>query len=294
MKDSVKGALIIVASALFFGSYGVWSKLIGNQIDNLFQVYVRSLIILLVIVPFGFITRNFKKVARADWKWILIYTLSGSLTVAPIFYAFNKIGIGSATLLFYASFTIVSFLLGFFSFGEKITWDKTIGLLCALVGLYLIFDLSLEQNSLLAAVAAVIAGSAAGFEVVYTKKISDHYSALQLSVFLWLVIFISHLLGSLLVGERQMLPEWTIAWVGVFGYAAASLFAFSLVVIGYRYVQPGIGALTGLLEILFGILFGIMLFAEVLSTQTIIGGILIFLAAALPNVRSILDTNKDT
>ncbi|MFH0749694.1 MAG: EamA family transporter [Candidatus Gottesmanbacteria bacterium] len=292
MKNSTKGALIVALSALFFGSYGVWSKLIGTQIDNLFQVYARSLIILLIIVPFGAITHTIKKVDKGDWKWIIIYTLAGSLTVAPIFYAFNKIGIGSATLLFYASYTIISFILGFISFSEKITLDKTIGLLLALVGLYLIFNLSLQQNYLLAALAAILSGSAAGIEVVFTKKVSDKYSALQLNVFLWLVIFVIHLMGSVLLGERQLLPELSIAWLGIFGYAIASLSAFSLVVIGYRYVQPGIGALTGLLEIIFGIIFGIIFFSEVLTLQIIIGGILIFIAAALPNFASLFNTNK--
>lgn len=292
MKNSTKGALIVALSALFFGSYGVWSKLIGTQIDNLFQVYARSLIILLIIVPFGAITHTIKKVDKGDWKWILIYTLAGSLTVAPIFYAFNKIGIGSATLLFYASYTIISFILGFISFGEKITLYKTIGLLLALIGLYLIFNLSLQQNFLLAALAAILSGSAAGIEVVFTKKVSDKYSALQLNIFTWLVIFIFHLIGSILLGERQLLPELSIAWLGILGYAIASLSAFSLVVIGYRYVQPGIGALTGLLEILFGILFGILFFSEVLTLQIITGGILIFMAAALPNFASLLNASK--
>jgi len=294
IKNSTKGALIVALSALFFGTYGVWSRLIGTQIGNLFQVYARSLIILLIIVPFGIITNNFKKVEKKDWKWILIYTLSGSLTVAPIFYAYNKIGIGPATLLFYASFTIISFILGFISFGEKITLDKTVALLFALVGLYLIFNLSLQENSFLAALAAIMAGSAAGFEVIFTKKVSDKYSALQLNAFLWSVIFIFHLAGSLLIGERQLLPEFSVAWFGIFGYAVASLSAFSLAVIGYRYVDPGVGALTGLLEIVFGTIFGMILFSEVLTSQIVIGGVLIFIAAALPNLASLIKTNKKT
>ncbi|PIS09707.1 hypothetical protein COT75_00775 [Candidatus Beckwithbacteria bacterium CG10_big_fil_rev_8_21_14_0_10_34_10] len=288
MKNSTKGALIVALSALFFGSYGIWAKLIGIQIDNFFQVYVRSLIILLILVPLGIITHSIKKIDKKDWKWILIYTFAGSLTVAPIFYAFNKIGIGSATLLFYASFTIISFILGFILFGEKITIDKIVGLILALIGLYLIFNLSFQQNSLLAALAAILAGSAAGFEIVFTKKISHKYSALQLNLFVWLVIFIFHLIGSLLIEEKQLLPELSIAWFGVFAYAIASLSAFSLVVIGYRYVQPGIGALTGLLEIIFGIIFGIIFFSEILTSQIVLGGTLIFIAAALPNFVSLV------
>lgn len=283
MSGSTKGAVFVALSALFFGSYGVWSRLIGTQIDNLVQVYARSLIILAIIVPWGLITHNLKRVDKVDWKWILIYTLAGSLTVAPIFYAYNIIGIGSATLLFYASYTIISFILGFVSFGEKITIDKTVGLIFALIGLCLIFNLSLQHNFLLAALAAVISGSAGGVEVVFTKKVSDKYSALQLNVFTWTVILIFHFIGSVLLGEKQILPQLSAAWLAVVGYAVASLSAFSLVVIGYRYVQPGIGALTGLLEIIFGIIFGIIFFSEALTPQIAIGGALIIAAAALPN-----------
>ena len=221
----------------------------------------------------------------------MTYTLAGSLTVAPIFYAYNKIGIGSATLLFYASFTVISFILGFISFGEKITLGKTTGLAFSLIGLYLIFDLSLRQNFLLAALAAILSGSAAGVEVVFTKKISNKYSALQLNIFTWLVIFVFHLAGSLLIGERQLLPELSIAWLGVFGYAIASLGAFSFVLMGYRYVQPGIGALTGLLEIIFGIIFGTLFFSELLTLQIIMGAVFIFMAVALPNIIELIKAN---
>jgi drug/metabolite transporter (DMT)-like permease len=292
MKNSAKGALFVALSSLFFGSYGIWSRLIGSQIGNLVQVYARSLIILLIIVPIGLVTHSIKKVDRKDWKWILVYTLAGSLTVAPIFYAYNRIGIGSATLLFYASFTIISFIIGPAFFGEKISRDKIIALFFSLIGLYLIFDLSLQQNSLLAALAAILAGSAGGVEVAFTKKVSNNYSTLQLNIFTWLVIFVFHLAGSLSVGEGLPIPTLSVAWLAVLGYAIASLAAFSFVVIGYRYVQPGIGALTGLLEIIFGIVFGIVFFSESLTWQIALGSVFILAAAALPNIVDLIKDNK--
>ena len=284
MNDKTKGAVIVALSAFFFGTYGLWSRLIGSQIDNLFQVYVRSLLILIVIIPVAIATKSLKKVNKKDWKWIAVYTLSGALTVAPIFYSFNKIGIGSSTLLFYASFTIISFILGYLSFGEKITLTKIVSLIAALIGLSLIFELQLQQNFLLPALMAILAGSAAGIEVVFTKKVSNKYSALQLSIFTWAVIFFLHLFGSILIGERQLLPQISVAWLGVVGYAFASLAAFFFVITGYKYVEPAVGALTGLLEIVVGILLGLIFFAEPLTMQIIIGGLMILLAAALPTV----------
>ncbi|MEK9155349.1 MAG: hypothetical protein AAB839_01750 [Patescibacteria group bacterium] len=39
-------------SALFFGSYGVWSRLIGAEMGSFFQGWTRALIIVILILPF--------------------------------------------------------------------------------------------------------------------------------------------------------------------------------------------------------------------------------------------------
>ena len=292
MNKQARGAFTVALSAIFFGSYGLWSRMIGTHLDNFFQVYIRSLLILLFIVPLACLTKSFKKVRVQDRKWIVLFTLSGSLTVAPVFYSFNKIGIGSSTLLFYASFTIVSFILGFLFFKEKITITKLASLLLALCGLMFIFELNLKGNFWLAAVLAALAGVAAGVEVVFTKKVSNRYSALQLNVYTWSVILLIHLIGSFLFHERQIFPYISLEWIGVVGYAIASLSAFFLVIKGYKYVDPAVGALTGLLEIVVGIVLGLLFFSEALTAQIVIGGAMIILAAALPNIQPLILSKK--
>jgi drug/metabolite transporter (DMT)-like permease len=49
-------------------------------------------------------------------------------------------------------------------------------------------------------------------------------------------------------------------------------------------VESGTGGLLGLLEIVFSILFGILLFEERLTWRVTVGGILIIIAAALPHL----------
>ena len=276
---------MVALSAVFFGSYGIWARLIGTDIGNFFQVYSRCAIILCILLPIGYFTHSLKPIAFKDWKWIAIYTLFGGLlTQIPYFYAFNILGIGSATLLFYASYTIVSFVLGVLFFGEQMTWDKLCGLICAIAGLSILYHVSFLHHQVFAACLAVIAGLAGGVEVVFTKKVSHTYSPLELSIFIWVVTFFGHLIGSFIFHEYQFLSFTSPLWLPILGYAIASISAFFLVVSGYKYVEPSIGGLTGLLEILFGIGFGMLFFKEQLTPQIVIGGTCILLAAALPNI----------
>lgn len=287
-NKQLKGSFYILLSSFFFGSYGVWARLIGASLDNLFQVWTRSLLILIIIVPIAFITKQIKSVDKKDIKWIALYTVAGAFTVAPIFYAYNIIGIGPATLLFYASLTIISYISGVVSFGEKMTWVKIIALILAMIGLLFIFNLSVAGGTLLAAVAAILAGSAAGIEVTFTKKVSDSYSPLQLSIFTWAVIFVSHIILSKAVGEIWAPIALNTPWLAVLGYAVSSLFAFFLVILGFKFSEPSVASIVGLLEIIFAVIFGTIFFSEVLSTSVILGCFFIILAAVLPNMKDLV------
>lgn len=283
----LKGALFVALSAFFFGSYGVWARLSGAEIPTLYQVWMRCFVALAILVPAGIISKSFKHPKKKDLKNIAIYTLAGALTFTPYFYAFNHLGIGSATLLFYASFTITSYVLGIVFFREKMTLAKIASLLLALIGLGLIFNFSWQHNAVFAAFMGILAGSAGGVEVVFTKNVSHTYSPIQVSTMLWGVSFIIHLLLSLATLEPITVPTMSIPWLGVLGYGLASLAAFYLVSLGYKYIEPSVGGVVGLLEIIVGIAFGVLLFSEVITFSIGIGAIFILVSAALPNIAAL-------
>ena len=67
-------------------------------------------------------------------------------------------------------------------------------------------------------------------------------------------------------------------------FAAVGLVSFWLVVEGFKYVDASIGGLLGLVEIVSGVLFGILIFNEDITLTKILGGIIILLAAMLPDL----------
>lgn len=284
---AVKGYLMILLSAIGFGSYGVWARFIGVDFGIFYQGWVRSALVLAVLVPIALITKSFKSVKRADVKWISIAVFYGIFTQAPIYYAFNHMDIGTATLIFFASYVIASYIIGAVSLGEKITIIKLVALILACLGLLCIFGFSIAQFSFLALLLAAFNGIASGGEVATTKKSTEKFSSLQIGIYIWGGILLTHLPLSLLLHEPQIPLAFNSVWASMIGFAIAGLVAVWLVIEGYKYVDASIGGLIGLSEILFGVLFGILIFHESLTITTIIGGVLIILAAMLPDLKTI-------
>jgi len=62
------------------------------------------------------------------------------------------------------------------------------------------------------------------------------------------------------------------------------LFGFWLIIAGLKYTEASKGELIGLLEIVFTILFELLLFGETLTPKIIAGGLLIIVVAASPHI----------
>jgi len=284
MNRNNKGLLFILIAALMFGSYGVWSRLIGESFGVFYQGWSRGLLISFVLFPILLFGKQIVPIRKADWKWLSVFLFFTSLTQAPLFYAFNHMDIGTATLLFYVTMMLTMYIVGLLFLGEKLNRIKIISFVLASIGLYIIFSFSIVAFALLAALMAILNGVASGGEVSFSKKLSGSYSPLYLSWLSWLIIAITNAPISFFLGEQQHLPSFEIVWLYQIGYAIASVLGFWLIIKGLKFVEASIGGLLGLLEIVFSILLGIMIFNEGLTEKTIIGGLIIIFAAALPHL----------
>lgn len=281
------GTVAVLASALLFGSYGVWSKLIGDGMGNFFQGWTRALLIIVILLPVVLWRRELVRIDRKDRKWLAVFLAFTSMTQAPIFYAFNHMDIGTASLLFFVSMFLTMGSIGVVLYGEKLTPAKVCAAILAVVGMYFVFSFTLAAFSALAALMAVVNGIASGGEIAFSKKLSSSYTSLYLILMSWAIILVTNLVISLAIGEAQVVPALSATWLWQICYSVVSLFAFWLVIVGFKHVDATIGALLGLLEIVFSILLGILLFGERITPTIVLGGALILLAMALPHLRDL-------
>ena len=188
MSKQIKGSIFILLSAFFFGTYGVWSKMMGGIFDDFFQGWTRAIIIVAILSVFGIVFKQMRKIDKEDFKHYLIYAVPGALVVPAYFYGFTHLTIGTATLLFYASLTITNYVLGVLFFKEKMAPIKLMSLILGLMGLYVIFSFSFKEL-LIPMVISSLSGICGGIEVTFTKRLSDKYSPIQLTTFLYTVSF---------------------------------------------------------------------------------------------------------
>jgi drug/metabolite transporter (DMT)-like permease len=156
----------------------------------------------------------------------------------------------------------------------------------------MVFSFSLSQFAWLAVCMALLNGVASGGEIAFSKKISSGYSPLFLTLLSWLIILISNGFISLILGEHQLMPALSSTWFWQVIYSLVSLFAFWFVIVGFKYVDATIGALLGLLEIVFSVIFAWVLFHEQPTLSIVCGGLLIIFAAALPNLHALWKQRK--
>lgn len=278
------GSILIIISTLFYSTYGVWSKLMQGTFSEFTQAWTRALILLLVLLPIGFFMKSLKKIERKDWKWFAILGLA-SLNQAPYYFGFEHLSVGTATLLFYCFLTLGAYLIGALFFKEKMTLPKIIGLIIASIGLYNIYAFSLEPNQVFAAIATSLAGLMGACAVVFSKKVSDRYSELQIIVVYGVFILVGNLAMTLILDETMPKLALNTGWLAQVGYAVSFLLANATVVAGFRHIEPSVGGVLGLLEVVFAAILGVIIFSESVTLGLLIGGVLIVVGAVVPSLR---------
>lgn len=279
-----RGTGLITLSAVFFASYGVWSRLMQTGLGEFSQAWTRAAFLLPILIIVGAFTKQFKPIQKADWRWFFLIGSMGALNQAPYYYAFAHLPVGLATLLFYSGLTLGGYIIGALFFKELLTKIKLTSLGLALIGLVVMFGQDFNSTSLLPIVASVAAGIMGATAIVFSKKLSSNYSELQ-TIMSYLVLMLpANLILSQIFGESLPAIANLAVWLPAIGYALSFMFANLTVVAGFRYLEPSVGALIGLSEVVLAGVYGLILFADQLTTTMLIGSAIVLLAIALPEL----------
>lgn len=248
---------------------------------------------MLMMLPYLIATKSLRKIERRDWPRFSVYIGLTIATQAPLYYAFNNASIGVVQLIFYATMLITTYAFARWYVGEHISRIKLIAAICAFAGLVLVFGTSVLVFSPLGLALAFANGFASGGEMTSTKVIPHKYSPALIAWYGWVFILLTHLPLSL-VFENQVPFHLNKAWLWLAVYAVVNMLAFWLGLIGYKLVDASIASLIGLLEIIFAIIFGAVIFHEGLSWPVYVGGAVVIVAAMLPDVVRILDNRRSS
>ena len=285
-RNTFLGIGSLLGATFLYGFFGIFVKTIGYSLPLFYASVFRDLIsVSILAIPVYFLrAKVLKKIKMSDMVWMFLRSLFGMIAFLGSYTSFEKLSIGTAYLFFYSAATIGGYFFGIVLFKEKLTSIKILSLVLALAGLVFIYSLNMAPGNLLYMLAAVISGISYSIWSVFSKKVSDNYNPLQLNFVDFFFSFTFMTIISLLLRENWVMPEANVIWGANILLALMYIFTGQLIIIGYNNLEAQVASLVMLMEILFGVLLGFIVFREVLSLPMIFGGLLIITAIILPEL----------
>lgn len=283
-KKAPLGASLIVLSSLFYASYGIWVTLMGEFFEGFTALAIRSALVLVMFAPLALFYRQLGAINwRQNWHYLAGLLLTAVLIWGPLYFAILQAGIGISLAINYACIVIGMFLFGKLLAGEQFTKDKAISAILGLVGLALIFSPSVAAIGWLALGAAAASGLSGAAHMVIAKKLP--YNPTQTTLLVWSASVIANVVMAFVLSEPLPAVGLHVEWLYMGIFAVASVIASWTFIKGVKLIDAGTAGVLGLLEIVFGVLFGVVFFREQPGLIVLCGAVMVIVAAAIPYIK---------
>lgn len=278
---STKGFLALLIASFMFGTWGILSRYLGQNLDLFFQFWTRYLFLSFIIFIALVWTKQWKSIQKSKIPWFIIRVFFGFISILFLYIAFNSIPIGTAYFATYAGTIIGGFVIGSLFFREKMQILKVTSLVLSLIGLYIIYSFDFDPTKVVFLLLAFVSGLSYSIWYSCSKIISDQYSILQITFIDYFIGFFFALIPSIFLKETWVLPSLTFPWFVNLVFAATSITTGILLIYGFKKVEVQKGTLILLTEVVFGIILAYLFFKEVITISSLIGGGMILLGSGL-------------
>lgn len=265
------GVILLIVAAVTYSTAGIFTK--GVVAGAWAVIFWRGLFAAAFTTGWtiskGTFRHNFFQMGKSGW----IVSVIGAIGTAAFIPAFKLTSIANVSLI-YAVAPLIAAVLAWLVIGERITRRTLIGSLCALVGVAIIVSGSIGKVNLTGdALALVMTVAMATIMVIYRKFPATPGAGPSVMQSLFL------LPPSFVFGAPFQTAPSEIAILAAFGL----LFAIASVTLaeGAKRVPSGQTALLSALETPLAPLLAFVVFAELPSKATFLGGIVVLMAVLL-------------
>lgn len=277
MNTRTKYNLLLVFAAMIWGSAFVAQKS-GGTIGGFTYNGIRTLLGGLVLIPIYFLLRKNKEMKTSIMGGIfcgLALFIASNLQQFGI----NNTSASKAGFITSLYAIIVPFLSIFLH--KKIRPIVWVSVVISLAGLYLL-NYSAEGLSINTGdIQLMLCALAFAFQILIIDHYSDHVNGVLMSATQFIVAGLLSIVCMFLFEKPQindiLASWWPIVYAGVFSCAIA----YTLQIVGQRYVPPTEASLIFCLESVFSLLAGTIFLHERMKAINYIGCLLIFIAVVL-------------
>ncbi|HEY4963196.1 MAG TPA: DMT family transporter [Candidatus Saccharimonadales bacterium] len=276
--------IVAIFMALSFVLMGVWARMMNESFTIAQQVFWRFLLAaILCWIIFGhmFSKKVFQTLSKKDWT---IYGIRAILNygVGVLFFTVAVTHTKLSIVSFISSLPIIG-LLAWIMFREKFDKKAIPFVALSVIGLALVAGLTLSGLSLgVGAVAAIL--SMLGFDISYlmvryhNKKLTNFHNTTLMLSFAWIIP-----LMLLLIQHQPIVPKHInhIALIGLAVSVVLNIVGLYLLNYIFTHLKAYVAGNILLLEGVFAIIIGYLIYGETISIEELIGAGIIILCAVI-------------
>ena len=279
-----KGLVATVIASFLWSLQAIFFRSIGTSFGISYPFVIRGLLLSVIFGMYVYTHGIYTPIKKKDYTWFILMPTVGFATFCSIFISLNQISVGTALFLHYSGVLIAGFLFGYVFFKEKLNRAKLIALFLSTTGLFIIFAAPTLTGDIVYLLLAFASGVGSSLWYICSKKLSSHYSYFQILTVDAALLFVFATIFVFAFNEPFYFPEFSLEWMSIIGMTLATLGGSLFVLYGFRLLEAQLASLILLLEVPFGLILAWILFGEIVSLQSLIGGVFILLGVALSNL----------
>ena len=296
MKNTLKGSIVLVLTALIWGTTFIMQKKASETVDAFTFNFFRSIIAFVLLSTIAFFTRN--KISEdeedVDGKVVTKRKLYTYAILAGVGMAggatFQQIGIKTceaSTSAFLTSLYIIFVPILGLVFGKKAGLKIWICVVVALIGAYILakngdnffsFDLSLGS------ILIMISGVFWALQINAIGKIANNINPFKLCAIELFVTTIVSFIGMMATEEVVLENVFKVMPYILYAAVLSGTLSFAFQNIGQKYCEANIATLIMSLEAIFALVSGVVFLHETLEINEIIGSFMIFTSVLVAQI----------
>ena len=261
---------------IIYGFTNIVYRFISN-INFLFVAFLLMLFSTLILLPILKITKSLKEIRHLKKKkWLFVLGIVTATIWFTIYFSTTNTMIANAVFGFITS-PIFVVVLSPFLLKENINRKIGIAFVISLIGIILIFDPTKILQSVISIgiLAGFLMGFSSGMNSIAGRKLKDDYSPYSL-------VFLGSLIGMILIAPTlffislsipSLYSILVILLISIVGVTGGIAIFYSL-----KYIKAQSVSIILLLEPLISIIAAFIIFSEVPSMLTILGGALLIIS----------------
>jgi len=292
MKKTLGFTSLFIA-AVSFGSFGIWIRLLNKEISIYQQIVLRNGFAFIFAFLIVLLTRQYKNIEWKKMKKInlFFYTLLVPLSVIAFNVSIINTKIVLTTFSFYIGTILTGWIVGQLIYKEKLNIEKWLSLIFVIIGLGLFVYPFTKDTINIGFIAGIISGVLDGLANGFRKDLAGKASKFILVLLTTIGgVFVS----GLMMGYFHQ-SIFSMSTMSMNGWILGAFFGSLLVgvnyllLVGFQNFDLSLGSVVLSLELLFALIFGIIVFKEFPTGTELLGGIFIITANIFPNIKILLE-----